>query len=386
MISADELMTDEEKLAAAARFTAAVKRADRLALYGAVVAGLLMAYFVYGYLGSVYEWVWEYAVPMLTFVFGASLIAKHVVKVIMYRVDDIADLPLFGSWSGNRRPAAATAIDSAKDWPIEVAAPRLDPSQPARGIHVLTSALRDGPSVFVTHGGRATTRADQLPLGVAAMTEQGFVFYPDANAQSVQALSELKSVAWELAKDSFKVLGVLGALGVGDSDSGQASVPEWVERSRAHPEFFSFAWTELVAVKRYGQNVVRMSHEAADQTRAEHVFVADDPSWPVLLMKIRLERDLADTLNTAVRQPKTDELAPALLEQFRGVYGDRVSEHATEMYAELQRRVNESLRDTKVPLDEIAKKGLAPVLPHFAKHPKIVESFSILFDQKSPPV
>lgn len=381
MIPAEDLMTDEEKLAAAAKFTAAVKRADRLALYGAIAAGLLMAYFVYGYLGSVYAWVWEYAFPMLTFVFGASLIAKHVVTVIMYRVDEIGDLPLFGIW-GQNRPAAAGVVEAPSDWPLEVAAPRLDASRPALGILVLTSALRDGPSIFVSPGGRATTPADRLPLGVVAMTDLGFVFYPDADAQSVQALTELKGVAWELAKDSFKVLSVLGAFGVGEPAPGQPSLPEWVERSRAHPEFFSFAWTELVEVGRHGQGVVKMCHEAADQTRAEHAFVSDEPRWPVLLMKFRLERDLADTLTKAVMGPKADELAPALIEQFRGIYGDRVGEHASEMQAELQRRVNEALKDTKVPLDDIARKGLASVLPHFAKHPKIVESYSILFDQK----
>ena len=376
MISSDDLATDEDKLVGAARRAAALRRADRVALYAAIAASGFVAFYIFGYLRRRYDWIGEYAVPMLTFVFGAALVARHVAKVIMYRVDRLGDISLW-PWGGGAS-AAAPAV-SEEQWPRSLVIPRLDPTAPANAQRVLTAPLKEGPSAFVSTGGRASTPPDRLPVGVVAMTDAGFAFFPDAEPQAVQAFAEMKAVAWESAKDAFKPLGVLAALGMGEREPYEPTLPQWTVKSVAHDDFFAFGWSELVEV-RYANGVVTMIHEAADRPRTAHVFAPNDPRWPVLLMKQRLQYEMTEAIRQNVMRPKADQLAPALLEQFRGIYGDRIEEHSQELYAELERRVGEWMKQSKPALDRPAKEALAPVLPYYAKYPRIVESYPLLFD------
>lgn len=378
MIDRDDLRSDEEKIARAAGRAAAYKRADRLAVYAAVIAGGATAYYVFWPLGAAFPAVYDYAVPMLTVPFAAAWLARHVATVVMYRVEGLGDVPLFGVW-GAAPPAADPAASADAHWPRVTAVPRLEPGQSSPGDAVIAAPLQDGPSTFASAGGRAGTPVDRLAIGVVAFTELGCVFYPDADAQLVRTLDDLTSVAWEFAKDTFKPLGVLDALGVGDSEPHAPSWPEWLERSRAHPQFYAFAWTELVEVRSGPDGIVAMSHEAADRARETHVFVAADPHWPVVLMKLRLKREMVDVLSRRVKQPLAEQLAPALIEQFRAIYGERLGDHARELYAELDARVTEAASRSDLPLDAIVRDALAPVLPHYAKIPPIVESHPILF-------
>jgi hypothetical protein len=380
VITRDDLATGEEKLAAAARRAAAYRRADRFAIYAAIGAGAFMAFFIYVYLQKRYAWIGDYAVPMLTFVFGAALIAKHVAKVIMYRIDQLGDLPLFGDWSRRRAGVADRAVDTTEQWPPMTAVPRLDASVASDARRVLSAPLREGPSAFVSAGGRATTLVDKLPVGVVALTEAGFVFFPDAEPRDVETMSEITGLAWEFAKDAFKPLGVLAALGVGERTASEPSLPDWIARSMAHPEFFAFGWGELVEVRYSGNGIVTMFHEAVDMPRTAHVFAPNDPRWPVLLMKQRLHFEMIDSIRTNVSRPKAAELAPALLEQFRAIYGDRVDEHAAELYAELEKRVGQWIETSQPAVDAVAKKALAPVLPYYAKYRPIVDAYPILFE------
>ena len=380
MITRDDLATGEEKLAEAARRAAAYRRADRIAIYAAIGAGGFMAFFIYVYLQKRYAWIGDYAVPMLTFVLGAALIAKHVAKVIVYRVDRLGDLPRLGDWSRRRAGVADSAAATEERWPRVTAVPRLDASAAFDARRVLSAPLREGPSAFVSAGGRTTTPVDRLPVGVVALTEAGFVFFPDAQPRDVETLSEVTGLAWEFAKDAFKPLGVLAALGVGERTAPEPSLPDWIARSMAHPEFFAFGWSELVEARYSPSGIVTMFHEAADMPRTAHVFAPNDPRWPVLLMKQRLHFEMVDSVRTQVSRPKAEELAPALLEQFRGIYGERVGEHAAELHAELERRVGQWIQASQLAVDAVAKKALAPVLPYYAKYRPIVDTYPILFD------
>ena len=246
MISADDLKSDEEKIAEAARRSGLFKRARRVRIYGSLAGGAFALYFIYGYLGDTQPWVWDYAVPMLTFVFLAAMIVGHGVESIFYRVEDLGT-PLTireRYFSDTIKAPKAQALAA----PLTVAVPRLDLLRGADETRVMTSPLVEGPSVFVSAGGHAGGQPEKLPVGVVMFTQAGVAFLPDAEPDSAHALQEVRGAAWELAKHLVRGLGMLDALGIGDRPPRDEPLPMWAAKSFAHPEHFVLPWPELVEV------------------------------------------------------------------------------------------------------------------------------------------
>lgn len=198
MISADDLKTDAEKIADAARMARLIKRARRVRIYFNVIGGAFGAYFIFGYLGNTQPWVWEYAVGLLAFVFLSAMVVGHIAEKTFARIEGLGQPATFReqSFPDTLRPPADTPAASA----VTASVPRLDLLRGAAEAQVLTAALMEGPSVFVTAAGRAGTAPGRLPVGVGMFTRNGFAFLPDAEPDSARALQELGGAAWEVAK------------------------------------------------------------------------------------------------------------------------------------------------------------------------------------------
>lgn len=354
----------------AAERVAKARQCDKSALwYGGAGAGLAVML-----LGDNLREGWSYIV-----ILAAAVAAHRIAKVILYRINGLGWLPVFGNalpHTVSRSPAKAAPPSDAPAVPQPRSAlvSRLSFSKTWPAAWIVTAKTT---GVVTLRGGRPETNRDDLPLGVFMLTERGLAFLPESRDKLEEYLGDVPAaVAMHVAGAMFEPIEVAEAWkDTFELMKDPPTLAGWMETALAQKNAFAISWGDLTGVM-VGATHTVLTRRTADGAQDDFIILDASPSWPSILMQRRIVVDLKDFVYMTILMPKHAELLAGVRRELAGKSED-------DILTETSRRTMAWFSESKPLSEKAVRDAMAEALEGYSWLPNVVAKQPWLFENKT---